>query len=110
MRAAPAEHIDIESIRLGEQQIGLSGDEGESFEEADADASVLDDAGDGEGGGFYVVAAADDFEVWADGAEVFVGVFVGQVAEAEGLGDFPRGQEFLELYESQTQLWSEVPS
>lgn len=36
-----------------------------------------DDLGEGQGGGLDVVAALDDLEVGRDGAEVFVGGFVG---------------------------------
>lgn len=43
------------------------------------------------------MSAFDDLEVWADGAEVFVGCSVGEVSEAEGLGDFAWGEEFFEL-------------
>lgn len=39
-----------------------------------------DDLGEWEGGGFDVVAALDDFQVGGDGAEVFVGGFVCEVA------------------------------
>lgn len=103
VRAAPAQHVHIQPIRLGEQQIRLARHEREPFEEPDADAAVLDDAGDGEGSRLDVVAAADDLEVRAHGAEVFVGVLVGEVAEAEGLGDFAGGEEFLELNTSQVR-------
>lgn len=34
----------------------------------------------GQGGGFDVEAALDDFEIGGDGAEVFVGGLVGEVA------------------------------
>jgi hypothetical protein len=95
--AAPAEDVDVETVRLGKQQVRLGRDERESFEEADADAAVLDDVCDGEGGGLDVLAAADDLEVRADGAEVLVGGLVGEVAEADGLGDLARGEELLEL-------------
>lgn len=46
---------------------------------------MLDDIRNGEGGRLDVLAASDDLEVWADGAEVLVGVLIGQVAEAECL-------------------------
>lgn len=95
--AAPAEHVDVEAVGLGEEQVGLGGDEGEALEEADADAAVLDDVGDGQRGGLDVVAALDDLEVGRDGAQVLVRVLVGQVAEAERLGDLARGEELLEL-------------
>lgn len=97
VRAAPAEDVDVQAVRLGEQQVRLGRDEREALEEADADAAVLDDVCDGEGGGLDVLAAADDLEVRADGAEVLVGGLVGEVAEADGLGDLARGEELLEL-------------
>lgn len=95
--AAPAEDVDVELVGLGEQQVGLARDKGEALEEADAQAAVGDDLGQGQGGGFDVEAALDDLEVWRDGAEVLVRRLVGQVAEAEGLGDLARGEELLEL-------------
>lgn len=57
-----------------------------------------DDLCEREGGGFYVVAAFDDFEIGGNGAEVFVCLLVGEVAEGEGLADLAGGEEFLELY------------
>lgn len=95
--AAPAEDVDVELVGLGQQQVGLAGDEGEALEEADAQAAVGDDLGQGQGGGLDVEAALDDLEVRRDGAEVLVRRLVGQVAEAEGLGDLARGEELLEL-------------
>lgn len=56
-----------------------------------------DDLGQGQGGGLDVEAALDDLEVRRDGAEVLVRRLVGQVAEAEGLGDLARGEELFEL-------------
>jgi hypothetical protein len=40
---APAEHVDVELVGLGEEQIGFIGDEGKALEEADADGAVRDD-------------------------------------------------------------------
>lgn len=45
------------------------------------------------------MAALYDLEVRGDGAQVFVGCLVGEVAEAERLGDFAGREEFLELWE-----------
>ena len=95
--AAPAEHVDVELVGLGQQQVGLAGDEGEALEEADAQAAVSDDLRQGQGGGLDVEAALDDLEVRRDGAEVLVGRLVGEVAEAQGLGDLARGEELFEL-------------
>lgn len=95
--AAPAEHVDVELVGLGQQQVGLAGDEGEALEEADAQASVGDDLRQGQRRGLDVEAALDDLEVRRDGAQVLVRRLVGQVAEAEGLGDLARGEELFEL-------------
>lgn len=95
--AAPAEDVDVELVGLGQQQVGLAGDEGEALEEADAQAAVGDDLRQGQGGGLDVEAALDDLEVRRDGAEVLVRRLVGQVAEAEGLGDLARREELFEL-------------
>lgn len=97
MGAAPAQDVDVEAVGLGEEHVGLGGDEGEALEEADAEGAVGDDLADGQGRGLDVVPAADDLEVRRDGAEVVVGRAVRQVAQAEGLGDFPGREEFLEL-------------
>lgn len=77
MRPAVAQHVDVEPIRLGEEQVGLIGDEGEALEEADAQGAVGDDLCEGQGGGLDVVAALDDLEVRGYGAEVLVGGLVG---------------------------------
>jgi len=96
--AAPAEHVDVQLVRLGQQQVRLVADQGEALEEADADAAVRDDLRQGEGGGLDVVAALDDLEVGRYRAEVLVCALVGQVAEAEGLAYLSGGEELLELY------------
>lgn len=44
-----------------------------------------------------VIAAADDLEVGGDGAEVGVGCAVGEISETEGLANFTRCEELLEL-------------
>lgn len=98
MGAAPAEDVDVELVGLGEEEVGLVGDEGEALEEADAQGAVGDDLREGQGGGLDVEAALDDLEVGRDGAEVLVGRLVGQVSQAEGLGDFARGKELFELF------------
>lgn len=105
MGAAPTEDVDVEAVRLGEEQVGLVGDEGEAFEEADAQGAVGDDLGEGEAGGLDVEAALDDLEVGRDGAEVLVGGLVGQVAEAEGLGDLSWREELLELLWGKGGAW-----
>lgn len=90
--AAPAEHVDVELVGLGQQQVGLAGDEGEALKEADAKATVGNDLRQGQGGGLDVEAALDDLEVRRDGAEVLVCRLVGQVSEADGLRDLSRGE------------------
>ena len=47
MRATPAENIDIETVRLSEEQVRFVGDKGEALEEADSDTAVGDDLGKG---------------------------------------------------------------
>lgn len=95
--AAPAKDVNVELVGLGEEQVGLGGDEGEALKEADAERAVGDDLGEGEAGSFNVVAALDDLEIRCDGAQVFVGVAVGEVSEAEGLANLARCEELLEL-------------
>lgn len=85
MGATPAENVDVKAVGLGEEDIGLGGDEGEALEEANAQGSVGDDLADGQRGGLDVIAAANDFEIRGDGAKVVVRRAVGQVAQAEGL-------------------------
>lgn len=91
MGAAPAQDVDVQLVGLGQEQVGLAGHEGEALEEADAQAAVGDDLGEGQGGGLDVEAALDDLEVGRDGSEVLVRRLVRQVAQAEGLGDLARG-------------------
>jgi hypothetical protein len=45
MRAAPAEHVHIQLIRLGKEQVWFVADECEALKEADTDAAVCDDLG-----------------------------------------------------------------
>jgi hypothetical protein len=66
--ATPAQHIDVEPIRLGKEQIGLVGHEREAFQEPDPEGPVRDDLGQRQGRGLDVVAALDDFEVGRDAA------------------------------------------
>jgi hypothetical protein len=95
--AAPAEDVDVETVGLGEEQVGLVADEGEALEEADAQSAMGDDLGEGQGSGLDIEAALDDLEVGGDGAEVLVCVLVGQVAQAQSLANLARGEELLEL-------------
>lgn len=78
--AADAEDVDVELVRLGEQQVWLVGDEREPFDEADAQGPVGDDLRDGQRRGLDVEPALDDLEVWRDAAQVLVRVLVGQVS------------------------------
>jgi hypothetical protein len=60
MGAAPAEHIHIQFIRLGKEQVWFVANEGEALEEANADAAVCDDLGEWEGGGFDIEPTLDN--------------------------------------------------
>lgn len=97
MGAAPAEHVHIQLVGLGQEQVGLAANEREALQEADADAAVGHHLGDGEGGGLDIEAALDDLEVGGYCSQVFVGVSIGEVAEAYCLSDLPRREEFLKL-------------
>ncbi len=97
MGAAVAEDVDVEAVGLGEQQVGLVGDEREALEEADADAAVRDDLRQRQRRGLDVVPALDDLEVGRNGAQVLVRVLVGQVAEAQRLANLAGREELLEL-------------
>lgn len=101
VRAAPAEHVHVQTVGLGQQQVGLVAHEREALEEADADGAVGDDLGQRQGRGLDIEAALDDLEIRRHGAEVLVGVLVGEVAEADSLADLARGEEFLELWRRQ---------
>jgi hypothetical protein len=101
--ASPAEHVHIELVRLGQEQVGFGGDEGEAFEEADAQGAVGDDLCQGETGGLDIVAALDDLQVGRNGAQVFVRMAVGKVSEAEGLTNLAGREQLLELWR-----WKEV--
>jgi hypothetical protein len=96
--AAPAQHVHVEPVGLGEQHVRLVADEGEPLEEPDAQGAVRDDLRQRERGGLDVGAALDDLEVRGDAAQVVVRRAVGQVAEAEGLRDLAGGEEFFELW------------
>jgi hypothetical protein len=63
---------------------------------------VGDDLCEREGRGFHVVAALDDFEVGRYGAQVFVGVLVREVSQAEGLADLAWCEELFELRAGQS--------
>lgn len=91
MGAAPAEDVDVELVGLGEEEVGLGGDEGEALDEADAQGAVGDDLGQRQGGGLDVEAALDDLQVRRDRPQVLVRVLVRQVAEAERLPDLAGG-------------------
>lgn len=95
--AAPAQHVDVEFVRLGEQQVGLVADEREALEEADADAAVGDHLRQRQRGGFDIQAALDDLEVRRNAAQVLVRRPVRQVAEAERLANLAGREELLEL-------------
>jgi hypothetical protein len=77
MRPAPAQHVYIELIRLGKQQVWLVADQREALQKTDADAAVCDDLCKREGSGLDVVAALDDLQVGRYRAEVLVRALVG---------------------------------
>lgn len=108
--AAPAQDVDVQPVGLGKQQVGLVGDEGEALEEADADAAVGDDLRQGERRGFDIGAALDDLEVRRQGAQILVGVLVGEVAETQGLADLARRKQLLELYDPSQAKQSAKPA
>jgi len=95
--AAPAQHVHIKPVRLGEEHVGLVADEGEPFEKPDAHGAVGDDLGQRQRAGLDVHAPLDHLEVGRDAAQVVVGRAVGQVAQAEGLADLAGGEELFEL-------------
>lgn len=97
MGSSPAQHVHVQPVRFGEKQVRLRRDQGEALQEANSEGAVLHDGGYGQGGGLDIVPALDDLEVRGDGAEVLVGRLVGQIAEAEGLGDLAGGEELLKL-------------
>jgi hypothetical protein len=97
VRAARAQDVNVEAVRLGEEQVGLVGDECEALEEADADAAVGHDLGEREGGGLDIVAALDDLEVRRNRAQVLVSGLVGEVAQAQRLANLARRKQLLEL-------------
>ena len=96
--AAVAEDVDVELVGLGEQQVGLGGDEGEALDEADAQGAVGDDLGQRQRRGLDVEAALDDLQVRRDRPQVLVRVPVRQVAEAQRLSDLAGREELLELF------------
>ena len=87
MRAAPAQHVDVETVGLGQQQVRLVANEGEALQEANADGAVRDNLGQRQGGGLDIEAALDDLDIGRDRAEVLVGLLVGEVSEAQRLAD-----------------------
>lgn len=97
MGAAPAEDVDVELVGLGEEEVGLGGDEGEALDEADAQGAVGDDLRERQRRRLDVKAPLDDLEVRRDRPQVLVRVLVRQVAEAQRLPDLARRQELLEL-------------
>lgn len=81
MSAAPAQDVDVQSIRFGEQQVGLGGNKGEALEEANSYAAVGDDLRERERRGLDIGAALDDLEIRRHGSQVLVRVLVCEVTE-----------------------------
>lgn len=80
MCAAPTEHVHVQLIRLGEEEVWFVAHEGEALEEADADAAVCDDLGQRERRGFDIESTLDDLEVRCYCSEVVVCALVCEVA------------------------------
>ena len=97
--AAPAEDVDVELVGLGQQQVGLGGDEGEALDESDAQRAVRHDLRQRQRRRLDVEPALDDLQVRRDRPQVLVRVLVRQVAQAQGLADLAGGEELLELVE-----------
>ncbi len=93
--AAPAEHVDVEAVGLGEQQVGLARDEGEALEEADAQGAVGDDLAQRQRRGLDVEAALDDLEVGRHGAQVLVRLLVVRLPRQSVWPIFPGARSFL---------------
>lgn len=97
MCATPAEHVNIQLVRLGQQQVGLIGDEGESFQEADSNAAVRHHLRQGERGRLDVISALDNLQVRRNRSQVLVRVLVRQVSETKRLPDLSGREQLLEL-------------
>ena len=97
MGAGVAEDVDVELVGLGEQEVGLGGDEGEALDEADAQGPVGDDLGQRQRRRLHVEPPLDDLQVRRDRPQVLVRVPVRQVPQAQRLPDLARREELLEL-------------
>lgn len=98
MGATPAQHVDVQTVGLGQHKVHLlGGDDGEAFEEADAQRAVGDDLRQRQRCRVGVEPALDDLEVWRDRPQVLVRRLVRQVAQAQRLPDLARREQFLEL-------------
>jgi hypothetical protein len=98
MRAAPAQHIDVQLVRLGHHEIHLDGrHDAEALEEADAQRAVRHHLRQRQRRRLDVVPALDDLQVRRDRPQVLVRRLVRQVAQAERLPDLARREELLEL-------------
>jgi len=80
VRAAPAQDVDIELVRLGEEEVGLRGYEREALDETDAQRPVRDDLRQRQGRRLDVVPALHYLQVRRDRPQVLVGVLVCQIA------------------------------
>lgn len=55
------------------------------------------DLGEWKRGSVGIVAAANDLQIGGYGAEIVVGLTIGEISETESLANFSRGQKLLEL-------------
>lgn len=85
--AAPAQDVDVELVGLGEEEVGLGGDEREALDETDSQRPVRDHLRQRQGRRLDVEPALDDLQVRRDRPQVLVRVLVRQVAEAQRLAD-----------------------
>lgn len=98
MGAAPAQHVDVQAVGLGQHEVHLLGsDDGEALEEADAQRAVRDDLRQRQRRRVRVEPPLDDLEVRRDRPQVLVRRLVRQVAQAQRLPDLARREQFLEL-------------
>jgi hypothetical protein len=73
VRAAPAQHVDVQLVGLGHHEVHLGGGDGrEALEEADAQRAVRDDLRERQRRGVGIVPALDDLQVRRDGSKVIV--------------------------------------
>ena len=98
MGAGVAEDVDVELVGLREQEVGLSGNEGEALDEANAQRPMRDHLRQRQRRRLHVEPALDDLQVRRDRSQVLVRMPVRQVPQTQRLPDLPRREELLELF------------